>query len=117
MHNTIQDLKGNIRVFCRIRPLLDESKNNETKVYEFNNRDIEKQQITIITPKTRRQRKSSDQPNEFQKHSFEFDRVFDSTASQENVFEEISHFVQSSLDGYKVCIFAYGQTGSGLCIY
>ncbi|KAK4771158.1 hypothetical protein SAY87_031690 [Trapa incisa] len=48
-----------------------------------------------------------------QKHSFTFNKVFIPVSSQEDVFVEISQLVQSSLDGYKVCIFAYGQTGSG----
>eukprot|EP00754_Rhynchopus_humris_P031348 Rhum_TRINITY_DN15333_c11_g2::Rhum_TRINITY_DN15333_c11_g2_i1::g.152438::m.152438 len=35
-------------------------------------------------------------------------------ANQETVFQEMGlPAVQSSLDGYHVCIFAYGQTGSG----
>ena len=44
---------------------------------------------------------------------FTFDRIFDETASQGEIFEEISQLVQSSLDGYNVCVFAYGVTGSG----
>ena len=43
-----------------------------------------------------------------EKFSFEFDHVFTDQASQESVFEEVSQLVQSSIDGYNVCIFAYG---------
>jgi len=39
--------------------------------------------------------------------------VFQPNSCQGDVFEEISQVVQSTLDGYRVCIFAYGQTGSG----
>merc|ERR1712151_1009172 len=45
--------------------------------------------------------------------SFNFDKVFPQSGGQDSVFEEVSDFVQSSLDGYHVCLFSYGQTGSG----
>ncbi|KAK8472479.1 hypothetical protein PHAVU_002G218100 [Phaseolus vulgaris] len=101
LHNTILELKGNIRVFCRVRPLLpDENTGTDTVVSfptstEALGRDIELSQSAG------------------QKYNFTFDKVFDQEASQRDVFVEISQLVQSALDGYKVCIFAYGQTGSG----
>ena len=46
-------------------------------------------------------------------HEFKFDKVFAPSAGQEVVFDDVSEFVQSALDGYQVCLFSYGQTGSG----
>lgn len=46
-------------------------------------------------------------------YAFSFDKVFAPSMGQDAVFEEVSEFVQSSLDGYHVCLFSYGQTGSG----
>lgn len=101
LHNTILELKGNIRVFCRVRPLLsDESSNADTKVINF-------------PTSTEAMGRGIDLLQNGQKHSFTFDKVFMPNASQEDAFVEISQLVQSALDGYKVCIFAYGQTGSG----
>ncbi|XVF04009.1 hypothetical protein REPUB_Repub05bG0043500 [Reevesia pubescens] len=101
LHNTILELKGNIRVFCRVRPQLpDESSSNQGKVFSY---------PTSMEYLGR----GIDMMQNGQKHSFTFDQVFMPDASQEEVFVEISQLVQSAMDGYKVCIFAYGQTGSG----
>jgi hypothetical protein len=39
--------------------------------------------------------------------------VFRMDSKQSQIFEGVSHLVQSAVDGFNVCIFAYGQTGSG----
>ncbi|XP_031270349.1 kinesin-like protein KIN-14N [Pistacia vera] len=101
LHNTILELKGNIRVFCRVRPFLpDDSCSIEGRVISYpTSTEVLGRGIDIM--------------QNGQKHAFTFDRVFMPDAPQEDVFVEISQLVQSALDGYKVCIFAYGQTGSG----
>ncbi|GMH30287.1 hypothetical protein Nepgr_032130 [Nepenthes gracilis] len=101
LHNTILELKGNIRVFCRVRPLLpEEGSGSEAPVISY-------------PTSTEARDRGIDLIQSGQKYPFMFDQVFTHDASQHDVFVEISQLVQSALDGYKVCIFAYGQTGSG----
>ncbi|OMO76685.1 hypothetical protein CCACVL1_15493 [Corchorus capsularis] len=101
LHNTILELKGNIRVFCRVRPLLpDDGAATEAPVISY---------PTSVESLGR----GIDLIQSGNKYPFTFDKVFDHEASQQDIFVEISQLVQSALDGYKVCIFAYGQTGSG----
>ena len=103
LHNEVMELKGNVRVFCRVRPFLP----NEQVDEEESVKTIEESsEITITQPSTSTMQVSK-------QHPFSFDKVFGPTCNQETVFEEISQLVQSVLDGYRVCIFAYGQTGSG----
>ncbi|KAI1804235.1 P-loop containing nucleoside triphosphate hydrolase protein [Daldinia bambusicola] len=44
---------------------------------------------------------------------YEFERVYLPEEANSNIFDGISHLVQSALDGKKVCIFCYGQSGTG----
>ncbi|KAL1169912.1 hypothetical protein V6Z11_A05G178200 [Gossypium hirsutum] len=100
LHNTILELKGNIRVFCRVRPLFPDDGAAEGAVVSY-------------PTSTESLGRGIDLIQNGQKYPFTFDKVFNPEASQQDVFVEISQLVQSALDGYKVCIFAYGQTGSG----
>lgn len=46
--------------------------------------------------------------------AFNFDYVYDETASQKKVYDNTARtVVESSLQGYNATIFAYGQTGTG----
>ncbi|EFA84984.1 kinesin-14 [Heterostelium album PN500] len=113
LHNTIQELKGNIRVVCRLRPPLP---NQSPTINQIDN-SLEDHYDTsigndrVLTLKLNSQ--SVTGQNSVKSTTFEFDKVFGMRATQSSVFEEISQLVQSSLDGYATCIFTYGQTGSG----
>lgn len=109
LHNMIQELKGNIRVFCRVRPLTVKDKVPLSTALCFAVPDKDKKILEICPP---------GEVNYLgtivdKKIDFTFDKVFMPESTQADVFEDISQLVQSALDGYSVCIFAYGQTGSG----
>merc|ERR1712156_490717 len=104
-----QELKGNIRVFCRIRPLLGV----EVEKYgnQINHLIVQDDKSLEINEPAKSP--TTGNRNKAEKYNFDFDHVFNPNAGQEDVFEEVSQLVQSAIDGYNVCIFAYGQTGSG----
>eukprot|EP00735_Rhodelphis_limneticus_P002107 TRINITY_DN1285_c0_g1::TRINITY_DN1285_c0_g1_i1::g.26844::m.26844 TRINITY_DN1285_c0_g1::TRINITY_DN1285_c0_g1_i1::g.26844 ORF type:complete len:971 (-),score=325.28,sp/F4IJK6/KN14R_ARATH/38.97/2e-113,Kinesin/PF00225.18/7.6e-105,Kinesin/PF00225.18/8.4e+03,DUF3052/PF11253.3/0.036,DUF4136/PF13590.1/0.078,Ribosomal_S25/PF03297.10/62,Ribosomal_S25/PF03297.10/10 TRINITY_DN1285_c0_g1_i1:14-2926(-) len=101
LFNQVQELKGNIRVFCRVRPL-DTGKGERRAVLEATG----DQELTVISQGTLDQ-------NDVTRKTFEFDVVFSPTTEQDQVFAEVESLITSVMDGYNVCIFAYGQTGSG----
>ena len=109
LHNQVQELKGNIRVFCRVRPSLDSDPANEVARIKFPDDQGDSKEVEILGP----EEKSSLGSITTKKNAFAFDRVFTPTSQNAEVFEEISQLVQSALDGYNVCIFCYGQTGAG----
>ncbi|XP_068167604.1 uncharacterized protein si:dkey-96l17.6 [Antennarius striatus] len=95
-YNMVEDMKGKIRVFCRIRPVSrKEFAQGEAVVVE----KVDDYSVTVETPRGQRE--------------FQFDKVFSAEASQDDLFHDTSRLIQSSIDGYNVCIFSYGQTGSG----
>ncbi|KAK3036758.1 hypothetical protein RJ639_029723 [Escallonia herrerae] len=99
LYNQVQDLKGSIRVYCRVRPFLPGQPNRLSTVCHIDDGNIK-----ITTP--------SKYGKEGRK-SFTFNKVFGPSTTQEEVFSDTEPLIRSVLDGYNVCIFAYGQTGSG----
>nr|XP_023418138.1 kinesin-like protein KIFC2 isoform X3 [Cavia porcellus] len=85
------ELKGNIRVLCRLRPGTPSSLISVEPGPGG----------TVTTCYRGRQRR------------FCLDWVFPPDATQEEVFRELEPAVLSCLRGYSVCIFTYGQTGTG----
>ncbi|KPA41451.1 kinesin family member c1 [Fusarium langsethiae] len=107
LFNKYQELKGNIRVMCRVRPPLGNGEGEEAKM-SFPD-DKTSSEIVLAGP----EEKSSLGQITRKNYPFEFDRVFVPGTQNQEIFGEISQLVQSALDGYNVCIFCYGQTGSG----
>ena len=84
-----------VSVYCRIRPL--SGRDNDRRV--------------VITSDA----KTASLAHGGEHHTFAFDRIFDSKATQQDVFEgvRVSRCVCDVLGGYNATIFAYGQTASG----
>ncbi|KAL1745533.1 C-terminal kinesin [Schizophyllum fasciatum] len=131
MHNEIQELKGNIRVFCRVRPPLGDEGDVAEMAYPDDPRAggaaaaaaaglpasasasaaaffEMPRQLSVRAPG-----ESATGASRPETHQFAFDRVFGPASTQEDVFAEVADLTQSAVDGFNVCVFAYGQTGSG----
>ena len=104
LHFAIQDLKGSIRVFCRVRPAVPgmDDERAAPAVAATTERDL------VVT---RRERRGEDA--KLTRRSFSFDRAFGPAASQAEVYEACGPLIRCVADGYDVCLLAYGQTGSG----
>lgn len=92
LHNAIQDLKGQVRVYCRVRPMDANEKMRG-----------DKEDIRIIGDTMVESPLAG---------MFVFNAVF-APGSQEEVFEDCKDLVQSAMDGHNITIFSYGQTGAG----
>ena len=108
LHNQVQELKGNIRVFCRVRPALGDEVVQKADI-AFPDADADSKEVAIQGPEVKSAMGTVTKPVS----GFSFDRVFAPSSQNAEIFDEISQLVQSALDGYNVCIFCYGQTGSG----
>ena len=80
-----------VKVFVRVRPIENQSKNSITIC--SNNK--------ILSIETHRQIQC------------QYDHVFGPKATQEEVYSRVKSCIKSALQGYNCTIMAYGQTGSG----
>ena len=109
LHNAVQDLKGSIRVFCRVRPRVPGTDGvSDLDVVRVVVDDEGSPDRLVVRAPTRRPREDPDALR-----TYAFDRVFGPDAAQSDVYEECSALIRCVCDGYNVCFLAYGQTGSG----
>lgn len=127
LHNRVMQLSGNIRVFIRVRPVLESemkvSRDGDESPFSFPEigstaadskllhgvDDLTKNMLEVVEPPKDRGGLSERR----KRWTFGFDNVFNSQHGQNDVWEATEPLIQSTIDGYNVCIFAYGQTGSG----
>ncbi|CAJ0825138.1 11840_t:CDS:2, partial [Entrophospora sp. SA101] len=108
LHNNIQDLKGNIRVFCRVRPKTPAEKDVPLTDIEYPEKCKSKKIVIGSAVKNYLNKKKNILKE------YEFDHVFKPDSTQGQVYTEVAaDIIQSVVDGYNCCIFAYGQTGAG----
>lgn len=100
LHNTIEDMKGRIRVYVRIRPL------SESEIRADHANVMSKEDDRTIAM-------AADLSTGAEARAWEFDKIFCGTSedgnTQEAVFKDTSLLITSAIDGFNVCIFAYGK--------
>ncbi|CAG8502705.1 6449_t:CDS:2 [Cetraspora pellucida] len=102
----LNDHKGNIKVFCRVRPpVLSECEDiADIRFPPCSNG----KKISLASIK----RNYWGVERETFK-DYKFDKVFGASATQEEIYSNVTPIVQSVVDGFNGCIFAHGQTCSG----
>lgn len=109
LNATILELKGNIRVFVRTRPLLS-GEDDPAKVDYPDAESLDGGKEMIVHAPTTLSAAGKER-NE--KHNYSFDRAFGPGTANAQVFQDCRDLIQSVVDGYNVSILSYGQTGSG----
>jgi len=132
LYHAVQDLKGSIRVFCRVRPP-GATGDGGPAVLEPGAEDGELALWDVsaaaragvggggggsgggagVVGGASSAAALALAAGAAQRKVFRLDRVFGPDSSQADVYEDTAPLVRCVLDGYNVCIFAYGQTGSG----
>lgn len=94
LHNALVDMRGNIRVHCRVRPVLefDQDPQGDHRVEECVHC---KDEETVLV----RQLRASVSGPLLSEKLFEFDRVYGPSDGQEMIFDDIQPLITSLLDG------------------
>jgi hypothetical protein len=102
LHNQLQEMVGNLRVYCRVRP----PNAHELVVDGANGAAVGVPDETSLVVSDK-----DDARNPLRR--YEYNMVYGAGSTQEEVFRDTEPLMTSVLDGFNVCIFAYGQSGSG----
>ncbi|XP_078452270.1 kinesin-like protein KIF6 isoform X1 [Lampetra planeri] len=100
-------VKQTIQIYARLKP----ARKNAAGLYSVEEDDGRTPLLEFVVP---RDLAEGFVNNKRESYKFQFKKIFDQQAKQEEIFETIARPVADSvLSGYNGTIFAYGQTGSG----
>jgi kinesin family member C1 len=127
LHDRVIQLTGNIRVFVRVRPTIENEVNAVSKdvatPFSFPSifdKGSSKSSVKMDDDLTKRfvictepvkDRGGLSQRRKVLKYGF--DNVFSPADGQDDIWAATEPLIQSAVDGFNVCVFSYGQTGSG----
>jgi hypothetical protein len=98
------ELQGNIRVFCRVRPIqpVELKSDQAAPAIFFRDNDHESLELIVGGSDGTAGHADGSKGNYIgQKHAFEFDHIFQPSSTQAQVFEQTRALVVSALDGFK----------------
>ncbi|KAK8050166.1 Kinesin-like protein [Apiospora phragmitis] len=114
LYDELCDAKGNLRVVARVRPPLGEAP-EEVDDIETRKGELVDQIQYLGIPDPQHQSLLSKQGGEAPPKEYlgQFERVFDASATNADIFDEVKPIIGSTFNGKRACVFAYGQSGSG----
>jgi kinesin family protein C1 len=89
LRGKVAELKGNIRVFARVRPFLADDGVDPTRTPNV---------VVLSDGESLKLTKTENSKSE--DITYRFDKSFGPTVTQSAIFDEVSEFVQSALDGF-----------------
>ncbi|XP_062917832.1 kinesin-like protein KIF18A isoform X2 [Mobula hypostoma] len=114
--SSTENVCNHVKVFIRVRPENAREKNGK----HFKVVHVADKHMLVFDPKEeevgflyRPNVQRWNLKNKNKDLQFVFDRVFDDSASQLEIFEETKCILESVFNGYNCTVFAYGATGSG----
>lgn len=129
LYSTITDLRGNVRVFCRVRPLSTTTTSREANIRypDFEEREIEIAMDSSVAASLDRgttaklpmaplksAKLASSSPHTDQcVFPFQFDRVFQPQSTHEQVYSHVAPTIEHVFAGSPLTIFGYGPPQSG----
>ena len=116
LHNRLIVCTGNMRVFVRVRPSFVNEQTDTPFAYPLlrdrdlssTSSDLTKNLLIVTDPHKDHGGLTTPRQKEYK---FYFDQVFSPDHTQDSIWTAVEPLIQSSIDGFNVCIFAYGQTG------